>query len=42
MAADNGHLLLFFDRPKEPSFVAKGENKAAFNVPHDLLVSFKL
>jgi len=32
-------ILYLFDRPAEPVYVPKGENKVAFNVPADYLVS---
>lgn len=33
-------LLLLFDRPKEPVFIAKGDDRAAFQVPENFLVSW--
>lgn len=35
------NLLLFFDRPQEPVFVPKGEQKVIFEVPTNYLVSEK-
>lgn len=32
-------ILYLFDRPAEPVYVPKGENKVAFNVPANYLVS---
>ncbi|GLV31116.1 Prophenoloxidase 2 [Carabus blaptoides fortunei] len=32
-------LLLLFDRPKEPVFIAKGDDRAAFQVPENFLES---
>lgn len=37
MSADKHNLLLLYDRPQEPVFVAKGEQKAVFDVPNDYL-----
>ncbi|XP_045467590.1 phenoloxidase 1-like [Harmonia axyridis] len=31
------HLLLMYDRPQEPVFVAKGENRSVFKVPNKFL-----
>jgi CRISPR/Cas system-associated protein endoribonuclease Cas2 len=33
------NLLLFFDRPTEPCFMQKGEEKAVFEVPDHYYVS---
>lgn len=37
--ADRSSILYLFDRPKEPLFVAKGENNVSFDVPSEYLVS---
>ncbi|XP_076265515.1 phenoloxidase 1-like [Rhynchophorus ferrugineus] len=37
MATDKKNLLLLFDRPKEPVFMPKGDEKKAFEVPADYL-----
>lgn len=41
MAAKKENLLLFFDRPTEPVFMAKGDRNAVFEVPNNFLVSFR-
>lgn len=38
MSANKNNLLLLFDRPQEPVFVAKGEKKAVFDIPDSYLV----
>lgn len=35
--ANKSNLLLLFDRPQEPVFVAKGDKKAVFDVPNNYL-----
>lgn len=35
--ADKKNLLLLFDRPQEPIFVAKGNQKAVFDLPDNFL-----
>lgn len=37
--ANASNLLLLYDRPLERSFVAKGSQKAVFEVPQSYLVS---
>ncbi|XP_077289769.1 prophenoloxidase 2 [Arctopsyche grandis] len=37
MSANKNNLLLLFDRPSEPVFVPKGENKTVFDVPDKFL-----
>lgn len=32
------HLSLLFDRPQEPVFVAKGDEKTVFDIPNNYLV----
>lgn len=39
MESNKSNLLLLFDRPQEPVFVAKGEQRAVFDVPNEYLVS---
>ncbi|XP_060525566.1 phenoloxidase 1 [Cylas formicarius] len=34
---DKKNILLLFDRPKEPSFVSKGDQKAVFDIPPEYL-----
>lgn len=36
---DRSNILYLFDRPKEPLFVAKGNDNVSFNVPSEYLVS---
>lgn len=38
MSNKKQNLLLLFDRPQEPVFMAKGDKKAVFDVPNDYLV----
>ncbi|XP_025414834.1 phenoloxidase 1-like [Sipha flava] len=35
---DRSSILYLFDRPKEPLFVAKGENNVSFDVPSEYLI----
>lgn len=37
MASNKRHLLLLFERPCEPVFMAKGKNKVKFDIPSHLL-----
>lgn len=39
--SDKKNLLLLFDRPQEPIFMPKGDQKKAFAVPPEYLVSIK-
>lgn len=42
MASDKSGILYLFDRPSEPVYVPKGDNKVAFVIPPDYLVSIIL
>jgi len=37
--SDKKNILLLFDRPQEPVFMPKGDQKKAFAVPPEYLVS---
>ncbi|XP_016922311.1 phenoloxidase 1 [Apis cerana] len=37
MASDKSGILYLFDRPSEPVYVPKGDNKVAFDIPPDYL-----
>jgi len=39
MGSKKSDILYLFDRPAEPVYVPKGENKVAFDVPANYLVS---
>lgn len=39
MASDKTGILYLFDRPSEPVYVPKGDNKVAFDIPPNYLVS---
>lgn len=39
MASNKSGILYLFDRPSEPVYVPKGDNKVAFDIPPDYLVS---
>lgn len=39
MSENKNNLLLFFDRPTEPCFMQKGDDKAVFELPDNYLVS---
>lgn len=36
---DRSNILYLLDRPKEPLFVAKGDDSVSFDVPSEYLVS---
>lgn len=39
MSTDKSGILYLFDRPSEPVYVPKGEDKVAFDIPAAYLVS---
>lgn len=41
MSDPKQNLLLFFDRPSEPCFMQKGEEKAVFELPTHYYVSLE-
>lgn len=42
MTDTKNNLLLFFDRPTEPCFMQKGEDRATFELPEHYYVSFSI
>lgn len=38
MASDNSSILYLFDRPAEPVYIPKGEQRVAFDIPPNYLV----